>query len=113
MNCPFCQIAAGILPAKIFYQDEKVVAFDDLYPKAPQHKLIIPRKHIATLNDLTEADGDLVGHMFLVAKNIASDLGIAENGYRTIINCNAGAGQTVFHLHLHLLGGRTMKWPPG
>jgi len=113
MDCIFCQIVNGSLPAKIIFEDDKVVAFDDIHPKAPLHKIIIPRKHIATLNDLTEEDANLVGHMFLVAKKIASDLGIAEPGYRTLINCNAGGGQVVYHLHMHLMGGRAMKWPPG
>jgi len=113
MDCIFCQIVNGFLPAKIIFEDDQVVVFDDIYPKAPLHKLIIPRRHIATLNDLTEEDANLVGHMFLVAKKIASDLGIAEPGYRTLINCNAGGGQVVYHLHMHLMGGRPMKWPPG
>ncbi|OGT06235.1 MAG: histidine triad nucleotide-binding protein [Gammaproteobacteria bacterium GWE2_37_16] len=113
MSCIFCKIANGEISAKIIYQDERVVAFNDLSPQAPQHYLIIPRKHLATLNDLTNEDVELAGHMLCVAKQIAIDLGIAETGYRTVINCNSDGGQAVYHLHLHLLGGRQMEWPPG
>lgn len=112
-TCLFCKIASHDIPANIVYEDDTVIAFDDIHPKAPHHKLIIPRKHIATLNDLTTDDNALVGHMFGVARQLAKTLGIAEAGYRTLINCNAGGGQEVFHLHLHLLGGRQMTWPPG
>lgn len=112
MECIFCKIVAGKSPANIIYQDDSVIAFDDLYPKAPQHKLIIPRKHIATLNDLTEEDSGLIDHMIFVAKKLAAELQIAENGYRVVINCNADGGQVVYHLHLHLMGGRSMHWPP-
>jgi histidine triad (HIT) family protein len=109
----FGRIARGELPADIVYQDDELVAFRDIGPQAPTHILIIPRKPIATLNDLTPEDAPLVGKLFLAAKRIAEQEGIAEDGYRVVINCNAGAGQTVFHLHLHLLGGRPMRWPPG
>jgi len=112
-DCIFCKIAAGDIPADIVYQDEHVVAFRDLGPQAPTHVLVIPKRHIATLNDLTEADAELVGRMYLAAKEVARIDGIAEAGYRTVMNCNAAGGQTVFHLHLHLLGGRQMTWPPG
>lgn len=112
-DCIFCKIITGETPANIIYQDDQVIAFDDLYPKAPIHKLIIPRKHIATLNDLTEKDEKLVGHMVYVAKQLAKELKIDKKGYRTLINCNADAGQIIFHIHLHLLGGRRMTWPPG
>ena len=112
-ECIFCKIAEGGIPADIVYQDDQVVAFRDLNPQAPVHVLVIPRRHIATTNDLTEADAELVGRMYLAAKQVAADEGIAERGYRTLINCNAEAGQTVFHIHLHLLGGRPMGWPPG
>lgn len=112
-HCLFCDIANGQLAANILYQDDQVIAFDDIQPQAPHHKLIIPRKHIATLNDVTTEDGALLSHMFQVAQQLAKTLGIADEGYRTLINCNAGAGQQVFHLHLHLLGGRSMHWPPG
>ncbi len=112
-DCIFCKIAAGEIPAEILYQDEDVLAFRDLSPQAPVHFLVIPRKHIATLNELEAEDGELIGNMYLAAKQIAADEGIAEAGYRTLINCNAQAGQTVFHIHLHVLGGRNMGWPPG
>ena len=112
-DCIFCKIIKGEIPANIIYQDDKVIAFDDLYPKAPVNKLIIPRKHIATLNDLTPEDVKLAGHMLYIAKQLAKELNIDEKGYRTLINCNADAGQEVFHIHLHLLGGRKMTWPPG
>lgn len=113
MECIFCKIAAGEIPAKIIYQDEKIMAFDDLFPKAPQHKLIIPRKHLATLNDMEMEDKDLLGHMMFVAKQLAHEVGIAESGYRVLVNCNGDGGQEIFHLHLHLLGGRSLRWPPG
>lgn len=112
-DCIFCKIVEGTIPAQIIYQDTKIVAFDDLHPKAPHHKLIIPRLHIATLNDVTPADQALIGHMFYVAQQIAKQLGIDATGYRTVMNCNAGGGQEVYHIHLHLLGGRQMTWPPG
>ena len=113
MDCLFCKIAQGTVPAEIVYQDDQVVAFNDINPHAPQHKLIISRKHIPTLNDLSEDDTLLVGHMVQTARLLAKNYDIAEEGYRLVINCNPGAGQTVFHLHLHLLGGRRLTWPPG
>jgi len=113
MECIFCKIARKEIPAKLVYEDDLVIAFDDLYPRAPTHKLIIPRKHIATLNDVNETDTHLIGHILQTTQKIAKDSGIAEQGYRVVNNCNAGAGQTIFHLHFHLLGGREMGWPPG
>lgn len=113
MACLFCKIANGEIPANMVYQDDKVVAFDDIYPQAPQHKIITPRKHIETLNDLQAEDSLLVGHMVQIAAKLAKELNIAEPGYRLVINCNAAGGQTVFHIHLHLLGGKQMTWPPG
>lgn len=113
MDCLFCKIASGKIPAKILHRDDKVVVFEDINPQAPQHKLIVPLKHISTLNELTEEDNLLVGHIFQTAKKMAGELKIAESGYRVVINCNSGAGQTVFHIHAHLLGGRQMLWPPG
>lgn len=113
MDCLFCKVISGDIPAKIIYQDDTVVAFDDINPQAPHHKLIIPREHIATINDLTPANNALIGQMVQTAKTLAKELNIAEDGYRLVMNCNAGAGQTVFHIHLHLLGGRAMAWPPG
>ncbi len=113
MDCIFCKIASGEMPAKIVYQDERAVAFEDINPQAPVHILIIPRKHIATVLEIEEGDGELLGHLFGVANRIAREREIAERGFRLLMNCNREAGQTVFHIHLHLLGGRTMGWPPG
>jgi histidine triad (HIT) family protein len=112
-DCLFCKIIAGDIPAEVVYEDEQVLAFRDIGPQAPTHVLVIPKKHIATLNDLQDSDAELVGRMMLAAKAVAEKEGIAEAGYRTVFNCNAGAGQTVFHIHLHILGGRPMSWPPG
>jgi histidine triad (HIT) family protein len=109
----FAKIANGEIPADIVYEDEHVVAFRDLNPQAPTHVLVIPRKPIPTLNDVGEADAELVGRLFLAAAKVAAAEGIAERGYRTVINCNAEAGQTVFHLHVHVIGGRPLRWPPG
>jgi histidine triad (HIT) family protein len=113
MDCLFCQIAAKNIPAKIVYEDEHVVAFEDIAPRAPHHILLIPKQHIASLNDLTEATAPVAAQLLLAAQKLAKELGIAERGYRTVFNCNQEAGQTVFHLHLHLLGGRLLGWPPG
>jgi|TARA_Y100000310_G_scaffold260998_1_gene270162 histidine triad (HIT) family protein len=112
-DCLFCKMIDGEIAADIVHQDEDVFAFKDINPQAPHHVLIVPKRHIATLNDLAENDHALVGKVTLAAKKIAVDLGIAETGYRTVFNCNADAGQAVFHIHLHLLGGRRMSWPPG
>ena len=112
-NCIFCKIAAGEIPTTILYQDEHVLAFNDLSPQAPQHILMIPRKHIPTLNDLTPEDNLLMGKLTLTAQHLAKELGIADAGYRLVMNCNADGGQAVFHIHMHLLGGRQMSWPPG
>jgi histidine triad (HIT) family protein len=109
----FGKIARGEIPADILYEDEDVLAFRDLSPQAPTHVLVIPRKPIPSLNDLEDGDAELVGKLFLAARQVAEQEGIAAAGYRVVINCNAAAGQTVFHLHLHLLGGRPMRWPPG
>ena len=112
-DCLFCRIAAREIPADIVHEDERLVAFNDINPQAPVHVLIIPRRHISTLNDLTADDADLIGSMVHLASCIAAEQGHAEPGYRTVFNCNAAAGQTVFHIHLHLLAGRDMTWPPG
>ncbi|MDG4563333.1 MAG: histidine triad nucleotide-binding protein [Candidatus Competibacter sp.] len=112
-DCIFCKIAAGEIPADIVYDDGEVLAFRDINPEAPVHLLLIPRRHIATLNDLNEADAALVGRLYLAGQQIASELGVAESGYRTVINCNRDAGQLVFHIHMHLLAGRELGWPPG
>ncbi|MCP5424491.1 MAG: histidine triad nucleotide-binding protein [Gammaproteobacteria bacterium] len=109
----FSKIIAREIPADIVYEDEQVLAFRDIDPQAPVHIVIIPKKPIATLNDLTPADAELVGRLYLAAKQIAGELGVAESGYRTLINCNRDGGQDVFHLHMHLLAGRMMGWPPG
>ena len=112
-DCIFCKIAAGEIPAEKVYEDDLVVGFRDLNPQAPTHVLLIPRKHIAGLNDLQAEDEVIVGRLERAAAKVAADEGFAESGYRTVINCNDDGGQTVFHLHLHLLGGRRMSWPPG
>ena len=112
-GCIFCRIAAREMPAKILYEDEHCLAFRDINPKAPVHLLVIPRKHIASLNEDLDQDKMLLGHMMTVVGRIAKEQGIDGAGYRTIINTNAGAGQSVFHLHLHVLGGRIFHWPPG
>jgi histidine triad (HIT) family protein len=112
-DCLFCKIAAGEVPATFVYQDEQLIAFRDINPQAPMHVLVVPRRHIATLNDLTEGDDAIVGEMIRRAAALAREHGHADRGYRTVFNCNAGAGQTVFHIHLHVLGGRSFTWPPG
>ncbi len=112
-DCIFCKIAAGEIPATKVLETDDVVVFRDLNPQAPTHLLAIPRKHIATINDLTEDDAELVGKLYLAARQVAADEGIADSGYRTVMNCGEGAGQTVFHIHLHILGGRPLTWPPG
>ena len=112
-DCLFCKIAAGQIPATLVYQDDRIVAFKDLNPQAPMHVLVIPRRHIPSLNDLAKGDDVLVGEMIRRAASLAAEQGYADRGYRTVFNCNADAGQTVFHIHLHVLGGRAMSWPPG
>ena len=112
-DCLFCKIIAGQIPGAIVYQDDRVVAFKDINPQAPTHVLVVPRRHIATLNDLTPEDDGIVGEITRRAAAIAKEHGHADRGYRTIFNCNADAGQTVFHIHMHVLGGRRLGWPPG
>ena len=112
-DCIFCKIVQKQIKSKIVYEDKYVLAFEDLNPKAPVHILIIPKKHLGRISDINEGNADLVGKLFLVAKKIAQEKEIEASGYRLIINCNEGAGQEVFHLHLHLLGGRKFSWPPG
>jgi histidine triad (HIT) family protein len=112
-TCLFCRIIAGDIPAKKIYENDHLIAFADINPQAPLHCLIVPRKHIATLNDLSEEDDGLVGEMVRQAASIAREQGYADQGYRTVFNTNSGAGQTVFHIHLHLLAGRRFSWPPG
>jgi histidine triad (HIT) family protein len=112
-ECLFCGIAAGEIPAKIVFNDEKVVAFEDIKPQAPTHIIIIPRKHIPTVLDLGEEDRELVGHIYLVANQIAAEKSLTQNGFRLVTNCKKSAGQEIFHLHIHMLGGRDFGWPPG
>jgi histidine triad (HIT) family protein len=108
-DCLFCRIVDGNLSADIVYENDSLIAFRDINPKAPTHILLIPRSHIATMNDLEDGDKALVGELFVAAARIAADEGLADDGYRVVMNCNAAAGQSVFHIHLHLL----MTWPPG
>jgi histidine triad (HIT) family protein len=110
-DCLFCRIVRKEIPATIVWEDPNTLAFRDIDPKAPTHVLVIPKTHVPTLNDAT--NGTMLGRLLLAAREIAAEEGIAESGYRTVLNCGAGAGQTVFHLHLHLLGGRKFSWPPG
>lgn len=112
-DCIFCKIANGEIKSEFVYQDNDVVAFRDLNPQAPHHILCIPRQHIATTNDFQPEQAALIGKLVLAAAHVAKQLGVADEGYRTILNCNRNAGQTVFHVHLHLLAGRQMHWPPG
>jgi len=112
-DCLFCKIVGGQIPSQRVHEDAEVIAFKDLSPQAPLHVLVVPRRHIATLNDLTPADDGLVGSMVRVAASLAKQHGYDERGYRTVFNCNREAGQTVFHIHLHLLAGRGLSWPPG
>jgi len=112
-KCLFCRVAAREEPARIVYEDEHCLAFQDIAPKAPVHLLVIPRKHITSLNDNLDEDELLLGHMMTVVRRVARESGVDGAGYRTVINTNADAGQTVSHLHIHVLGGRIMRWPPG
>ena len=112
-ECLFCKIAAKQIPARIVFEDETALAFRDINPQAPTHLLVIPKRHITTINDLVPADAELLGQMVLIAQRLAGEEGIAESGFRLAMNCNRDGGQTVYHIHLHLLGGRGMSWPPG
>jgi histidine triad (HIT) family protein len=113
MSCLFCRIVAGEIPASKVYEDDQILAFNDINPQAPMHVLVVPKEHVATVNDLAEGHDELVGTMLRRAAAIARERGYDGSGYRAVFNCNAQAGQTVFHLHLHVLGGRPMGWPPG
>ncbi len=113
MSCLFCRIIAGEIPGKFLHQDDRLVVLQDINPQAPLHVLVIPRKHVATLNDLSQEDDGLIGEMLRRAAIVAREHGVAESGYRAVFNCNREAGQTVFHIHLHVLGGRSLGWPPG
>jgi histidine triad (HIT) family protein len=112
-ECIFCKIVQKEVPSQIAYEDDEALAFHDIHPQAPVHIQIIPKRHIARVLDLTQDQAHLVGKLVLIANRLARELGIADEGYRLVINCNPQAGQSVYHLHLHILGGRPMRWPPG
>lgn len=112
-DCLFCKIRDGEIPADIVFENDDVLAFSDVNPQAQVHLLIIPKKHISTVNDVVDEDQPVMGKLFAAAKELAKQNGVNEEGYRLVVNCNEKAGQTVFHIHMHLLGGRRMTWPPG
>ena len=112
-DCLFCKMVSGTIKPNTVYEDDEILAFKDINPQAPMHVLVIPKRHVATLNDLGSGDANLMGKLILAAARIAKEAGLAESGFRTVMNCNADAGQSVFHVHLHLLAGRVMRWPPG
>ncbi|MBC8357329.1 MAG: histidine triad nucleotide-binding protein [Candidatus Aminicenantes bacterium] len=112
-NCLFCKIIHGEIPAKKVFEDEKIIAFDDINPQAPIHILIIPKEHFASLNEIPEEKKDVLSHVLLKARQIAREKGVAKSGYRIVLNTARDSGQEVFHIHFHLLGGRKMLWPPG
>ena len=112
-NCIFCQVVAGKISADIIYNDERALAFRDINPQAPVHALVIPREHMDSLDDAAGRDEATLGHLLRVAARVANAEGLSQKGYRTVINTGAGAGQSVFHLHLHIIGGRPLGWPPG
>ncbi len=112
MDCLFCKIVAGDIPADIVYESDTALAFRDINPQSPTHVLVIPRKHISTINDIGVDDETLIGSLYTAAREIAAAEGIADDGYRAVMNCNESAGQSVFHIHLHVLGGKRMGWPP-
>jgi histidine triad (HIT) family protein len=112
-DCLFCKIVNGDIPAELIYEDDDVAAFNDINPQAPHHFLCIPKKHISTTNDLEGTDAETIGKLVLAAAKIAKQRGVAEDGYRLVMNCNGHGGQTVFHIHMHVLAGRHMTWPPG
>lgn len=112
-DCLFCKIINGEIPSDKVYEDDDVLGFNDISPQAPHHVLFIPKKHISTVNDMQTDDAERVGKLYLAAKQHAAELGVAEDGYRLVVNTNRGAGQTVFHIHLHMLAGRPLTWPPG
>ena len=112
-NCLFCRIIAGEIPGDLLHQDEQCVVLRDINPQAPMHVLVIPREHLESLDDASQREEALLGHLLRIGARIANDQNFADSGYRTVINTGAGAGQSVFHLHVHVLAGRTMTWPPG
>ena len=113
MDCLFCKMAAGTIKPDVVYEDERVLAFRDIAPQAPVHVLLIPKQHVANLDAADDGDSSLLAHLLLTAQRVARDLGVAESGYRLVNNCNRDGGQTVYHLHFHLLAGRALHWPPG
>ena len=112
-NCIFCKIVGGEIPSKKVFENDDLFAFEDINPVAPVHVIVIPKRHIETLNDVSETDTALLGRLLLSAQSIAREKNLSDDGYRTVINCMSGAGQTVFHLHMHVIGGRGLRWPPG
>lgn len=112
-TCIFCRIVGGSIPARVVYQDEDTLAFDDITPQAPVHTLVIPKRHVAAVQDLGEADQALLGRLLLTCRKVATEKGLAESGYRIVANTGRDGGQSVFHLHFHVLGGRHLAWPPG
>ncbi|MBF5041973.1 histidine triad nucleotide-binding protein [Aggregicoccus sp. 17bor-14] len=112
-DCLFCRIRDGQIPAKVVYRDEHCLAFEDINPQAPMHVLVIPNKHIATIGDIASGDRELAGHLYVAAAKLAKERGYADSGYRVVMNAGRDAGQTVFHIHLHVLAGRPLTWPPG
>ncbi len=112
-DCIFCKIIKKQIPCDLVYEDDKVIAFNDISPQAPIHVIIIPRQHIEDLNSIKQESSEVIGHIFMVVREIAKKLGVAENGYRIVSNCGEQGGQTVQHIHFHLLGGRMLQWPPG
>jgi histidine triad (HIT) family protein len=112
-NCIFCKVAAKQIPAKLVHEDDMAIAFEDINPQAPTHILIVPKNHVPDIHSMTPADRQMVGHLFLIAQSIAEKQGLDQRGYRMVINNGRDAGQTVFHIHLHLLSGRSFAWPPG
>lgn len=113
MSCIFCQIVDKTLSASVLYEDELCIAFEDIQPQAPVHFLVIPKKHITTVNDLTDEDEAIIGRLYTVARKVCQTKGIDQDGYRLVMNCSRNGGQTVYHIHLHVMGGRRMIWPPG
>lgn len=113
MDCLFCKIASKQINARVAFENDRIIAFHDLFPQAPTHVLVIPKTHYATLNDVPAAESALVGELVTTASALAKELGFAEDGYRVVMNCNGDGGQSVYHIHLHLLGGRHLAWPPG
>lgn len=112
-DCLFCKIIERKLPSKIVFEDENLVAFEDVNPQAPVHILLVPRRHIESVNGVEEIDRELMGHLFWISRKLAQERGVAASGYRLVVNSGASAGQSVFHIHVHLVGGRAFGWPPG